>query len=49
MSSQNNSVINNINNVSSSADEIIKFKKLFDDGIITEDEFSAKKMQLLGL
>ena len=34
---------------SSAADEIVKYKKLFDDGIITEDEFNAKKKQLLGL
>ena len=33
----------------SSADEIAKFKKLLDDGIITQDEFDAKKKQLLGL
>lgn len=32
-----------------SADEIRKFKKLADDGIITQDEFEAKKKQLLGL
>lgn len=30
-------------------DEIRKFKKLADDGIITQDEFEAKKKQLLGL
>lgn len=35
--------------VSSSADEILKFKKLLDDGIITQEEFDAKKRQLLGL
>lgn len=29
------------------ADEILKFKKLLDDGIITQDEFSAKKKILL--
>ena len=33
----------------SSADEIMKFKKLLDDGIITAEEFEAKKRQLLGL
>lgn len=33
----------------SSADEIIKYKKLLDDGIITQEEFEAKKKQLLGL
>ena len=31
------------------ASEIRKFKKLADDGIITQDEFEAKKKQLLGL
>lgn len=33
----------------SSADEIRKYKQLYDDGIITQDEFEAKKRQLLGL
>ena len=33
----------------SSADEIVKFKNLYDQGIITEEEFNAKKKQLLGL
>lgn len=33
----------------SSADEIAKFKKLAEDGIITQEEFEAKKKQLLGL
>lgn len=33
----------------SAADEIRKFKELFDSGIITQDEFNAKKKQLLGL
>ena len=36
-------------NVSSSADEIRKYKTLLDDGIITQEEFDAKKKQLLGL
>ncbi|UNL46375.1 DUF4428 domain-containing protein [Lactobacillus amylovorus] len=31
------------------ADEIRKFKKLADDGIITQEEFEAKKKQLLNL
>ena len=38
-------VINN----SSNADELAKFKKLLDDGIITQEEYDAKKKQLLGL
>ena len=33
----------------SGADEIVKYKKLFDDGIITQEEFDAQKRQLLGL
>jgi hypothetical protein len=33
----------------SAADEIIKFKQLLDMGIITQEEFDAKKKQLLGL
>lgn len=33
----------------SSADEILKYKKLCDAGVITEEEFNAKKKQLLGL
>lgn len=38
----------NINN-SSQADEILKFKNLLDQGIISEEEFDAKKKQLLNL
>ena len=33
----------------SNAEEISKYKKLFDDGVITQEEFEAKKKQLLGL
>ncbi len=33
----------------SAADEIMKFKALLDDGIITEEEFAMKKKQLLGI
>ncbi len=33
----------------SNADEIFKFKQLLDAGIITHEEFEAKKKQLLGL
>lgn len=36
-------------NQADAADEIMKFKKLLDAGAITEEEFSAKKKQLLGL
>lgn len=37
-----------INEVSA-ADEIKKFKELLDSGIITDEEFNAKKKELLGL
>lgn len=33
----------------SPADEIKKYKKLLDSGVITQEEFDAKKKQLLGL
>lgn len=33
----------------SAADEILKFKQLLDAGIISQEEFEAKKKQLLGL
>ena len=33
----------------SEADEILKFKSLLDSGIISQEEFEAKKKQLLGL
>ena len=33
----------------SPTDEIIKYKQLYDQGIITQDEFDAKKKELLGL
>lgn len=35
------------NNSLCSADEIRKYKQLFDDGIITQEEYEAKKQQLL--
>lgn len=31
------------------ADGVLKYKKLLDDGIITQEEFDAKKKELLGL
>lgn len=34
---------------SSPADEILKYKRLLDEGIITVDEFNQKKKQLLGM
>lgn len=33
----------------SSADELLKYKKLLDDEIITQEEFDEKKKQLLNL
>ncbi len=33
----------------SNADELKKFKNLLDEGVITQEEFQAKKKQLLGL
>lgn len=33
----------------STADEILKFKQLLDAGVLTQEEFDAKKKQLLGL
>ena len=36
-------------NQQSNYDEIIKLKQLLDSGIITQEEFEAKKKQLLGL
>jgi predicted Zn-dependent peptidase len=33
----------------STADELKKFKELLDSGVITQEEFDAKKKQLLGL
>lgn len=44
---QENSIINK--SELSQADEIKKFKDLFDQGIISQEEFEAKKKQLLGL
>lgn len=36
-------------NISDKTEEIRNYKKVLDDGIITEEEFQAKKKQLLGL
>ncbi len=38
-----------VNEGVSAADELLKFKNLLDQGIITQEEFDAKKKQLLGL
>ena len=48
----NTDLTNNQNNVQtqiSPADELKKFKDLLDSGVITQEEFDAKKKQLLGL
>ena len=39
----------NTNTVTSPVEEIKKYKELLDSGIITQEEFDAKKKQLLGL
>lgn len=33
----------------SEADELAKFKNLLDDGVLTQEEFDAKKKQILGI
>ncbi len=45
---ENPVTVNNIQEVST-ADELAKYKKLLDEKIITQEEFDAKKKQLLGL
>ena len=45
---QNTNTADN-NTVLSPTDEIVKYKELLDKGIITQEEFYAKKKQLLGL
>lgn len=48
-----NSLINQKSSINSApisaADELKKFKELFDMGVITQEEFNAKKKQLLGI
>ena len=46
---QQKKLANSNSNSISAADEISKYKKLLDDGAITQEEFEAKKKQLLGL
>ena len=46
---KNNDVVEVTGSTSSSADEILKYKNLLEQGIITQEEFDAKKKQLLGL
>ena len=45
----NNNNVNESEQKISFADELRKYKALFDDGIITQEEFEAKKKQILGL
>lgn len=42
-------VVNINQQTSSNADEILKYKKLLEEGIITEEEFQKKKEQLLNI
>lgn len=47
---QNKSYSPAVNNASvSNADEMKKYKELLDSGVISQEEFDAKKKQLLGL
>ena len=46
---KNNDTVKVTGDTNSATDEILKFKKLLDQGIITQKEFDAKKKQLLGL
>lgn len=46
---KNNDVVEVTGSTTSAADEIIKFKNLLDMGVITQEEFDAKKKQLLGV
>ena len=41
--------IANNNAIASAADELKKYKELLDSGVISQEEFDAKKKQLLGL
>lgn len=47
--SKNNNQQANIKSLSTSADELKKYKDLLDNGVISQEEFDAKKKQLLGL
>lgn len=54
VNSKKNSSVNAVNNsipqpTYDATDEIKKYKELFDSGAITEEEYNAKKKQLLGL
>ena len=47
MQKEKNAMNTNNSNTSSNADEILKFKKLLDEGIITQEEFERKKQDVL--
>jgi len=49
LKSSNETATKQVNEAVSAADELKKFKELLDSGIITQDEFDAKKKQLLGI
>ena len=49
LNSSNETATIQVNEAVSAADELKKFKELLDSGIITQDEFDAKKKQLLGI
>ena len=51
MERQHSEKQNNIqtNTTTSNADELKKYKELLDEGIISQEEFDAKKKQLLNL
>lgn len=40
---------NKVGAADTAVDEILKFKQLFDSGILTQEEFEAKKKQILGI
>lgn len=46
---KNDDIVKVSGSTTSAADEIMKFKNLLDQGIITQAEFDAKKKMLLGL
>lgn len=41
--------VRNTNSTNTDYDDLRKLKSLFDDGIITEEEFAAKKKQILDI
>ena len=40
---------NNSENISSNADELMKYGELYEKGLLSEEEFNAMKKKLLGL